>query len=220
MLYKITLNDAKCVSFSSDIVELYVEDIEKFKEEWFQLEQDESRKERFLRSLNGETVSDCFSDDAFYNIVQKDKNAKILSTETLRFENEKFGLENMNGKNIIYTNEAYFFLKRIRYENEFLLLASYELKGVYHYNDFIGGYSRQGVYGNKILQTEYHSNTDYGDGKPNYDITDTSNFKNDKIRSISDIPVKAFLSERKMNNYHVTKEDLCLLMSDIVGNKW
>ena len=54
-------------------------------------------------------------------------------------------------------------------------------------------------------------------GKPLYDVSDFSNFKDDVIESICYIPVKWFENAEDMKNYNLNTEDLVILMRDILG---
>ena len=97
-MYKITLYDCNCPSCTSGVAEFYADNIIKFQKEWFKLEDDKDRKERFLKSLNGDIITDYYSDSPELNIVQEDNDAKILRTQSLHFSNHRFALYNEIGR--------------------------------------------------------------------------------------------------------------------------
>lgn len=217
-MYKVTLYDYNCVSCTSGVAEFYTDDINQFKASWFKLEHDEERKKRFMQSLNGEIVIDYYSDDPELNIVQEDKNAKILRTENLRYENQKFTLINGYGCNgDILVRDAAFSIRYICFQGKYVIAGKYKLSGVAQVSSFFQGYHHQNVYGNCVLKTQYHSHVKFEKGKPLYDVSDFSNFKDDVIETICYIPVKWFENAEDMKNYNLNTEDLVMLMRDILG---
>lgn len=62
-MYKITLWDSCCPSCTSGTVSWFTKDINQFKLDWEQFEKDDTAKERFNKSLNGEIITDYYSDD-------------------------------------------------------------------------------------------------------------------------------------------------------------
>ena len=157
-MYKITLYDYNCVSCTLGVAEFYADDINKFQESWFKLEDDEDRKKRFLKSLNGEMVTDYYSDSPDLNIVQEDKDAKILKTDRLCFANKKFTLINGYGcPGNIMVHNAEFLIRHIKFQNDFVIAGKYKLSGVAQVSRFFQGYHPQNVYGNCVLKTQYHS---------------------------------------------------------------
>ncbi|MDE7476748.1 MAG: hypothetical protein K2M91_02170 [Lachnospiraceae bacterium] len=217
-MYKVTLYDYNCVSCTSGVAEFFADDINKFQESWFKLEDDEDRKKRFLKSLNGEMITDYYSDSPDLNIVQEDKDAKILKTDKLCFANKKFTLINGYGcTGDIEVLNAEFLIRHIKFQNDFLIVGKYRLSGVARVDSFIQGFRQQYVYGNCVLKTQYHSYVEFERGKPLYNVRDFSNFKDDVIESICYIPVKWFDSLEEMQGYILTQEDLVMLMRDILG---
>ena len=79
-MYKITLFDANCPSCTSGVIRYFTDNIQEFKDRWEQLETDEKTKERFNKSLNGEVITDYYSNAPELNIVQKDE--KLLNPES------------------------------------------------------------------------------------------------------------------------------------------
>ncbi|MCM1219611.1 MAG: hypothetical protein NC548_34455 [Lachnospiraceae bacterium] len=217
-MYKITLWDDNCISCTSGVTEFYADDINQFKDAWFQLENDGARKERFLRSLNGEVVTDYHSDSPDLNIVQSDERAEVLKTYKCCFKNKRFILYNGYGcTGDIDVLNAEFLIRHIRFQNKFIIVGRYRLMGVAGIDRFINGYNRQFVYGNRVLKVQYNSFVEFERGKPLYDIHDFSNFKDDRIESICYIPVRWFDSLGEMQNYVLSQKDLVMLMRDILG---
>lgn len=217
-MVKITLFDCNCPSCTSGVATFYVDDINKFKESWFKLEVEEPVKERFLRSLSGEIVTDYYSDSPEYNIVQEDKNAQIIRTEKLHYNNSKFTLINAYGwSSDILVQDAEFAIRYICFQGKYIMTGSYKLSGVAALDECCGGYDRRYVYGNPVLETRYHSYVAFDRGKPLYDIGDFSNFKDDTIQSICYLPMRGFDTLKKLKSYKVKKKDLIILMRDIAG---
>lgn len=217
-MYKITLYDCNCPSCTSGVAEFYADDIIQFKDSWFKLEDDKDRKERFLKSLNGEIVTDYYSDSPELNIVQEDKTAKILRTEKLSLKNQKFTLMNdyWCSGDILVLN-AKFSIRYICFQGQYIIAGKYKLSGVASINNFSQGYDRQPVYGNRVLKTQYRSYVDFDKGIPLYDIRDINNFENDIIESICYIPIKYFDTYEDMQSYDLSHDDLIALMRDIIG---
>lgn len=217
-MYKITLYDYNCPSCTSGVAEFYTDNINKFQEEWFKLEDDKDRKERFLKSLNGEIITDYYSDSPELNIVQQDKHARILKTEKLCYRNKRFTL--INGYDCtgdILVHDAKFSIRYICFQDKYIIVGKYKLTGVASMDKFIRGYGRQRVYGNCVLKTKYHSYVDFDKGVPLYDVNDITNFKDDIIESICYIPVKWLDDLDEMQNYILSQEDIIMLMRDILG---
>lgn len=70
-LYMIQLMDYNCPTCCSGVTQVFAEDIEQFAQNYQCAEKNKSRIERFLRSKEGEIVTDYYSDDPALNIVQK-----------------------------------------------------------------------------------------------------------------------------------------------------
>lgn len=217
-MYKITLYDCNCPSCASGVAEFYADNINKFQKEWFKLEDNNDRKERFLKSLNGEIVTDYYSDSPELNIVQEDNDAKVLRTQSLHFSNHRFALYNAyHCRSDILVNGAAFSLRYICFQGQNIIVGRYRLSGVASINELIKGYERQCVYGNRVLKTQYHSFVDFDKGTPLYDISDNTNFKDDIIESICYIPIKYFDTYEDMQDYDLSYNDITMLMRDILG---
>lgn len=87
-MYKITLFDNNGIGFVSGTFTCFTEDIEDFKNRWFLLEKDEKTKDRFLLSLNGEIVTDYYSDEAELNIVQNLNDYIEFSRRVFEFKDK------------------------------------------------------------------------------------------------------------------------------------
>lgn len=130
-MYKITLYDSNIPSGASGTISYYCENIDIFAEKWMQLETAEDRKERFLRSKNGEIVTDYYSDNPDLNIVQEDEDAEIYFEKVLVFKDKWLDLHNGFGwKKEFHFDELRVGLKYVRYDGNLLRLATYRAKGV------------------------------------------------------------------------------------------
>lgn len=217
-MYKITLFDDTCPSFVSGVASFYVDNIVPFKDLWFELENDKNRKERFLKSLHGEMVTDHYSDSPELNIVQEDKDAQILRTEKISYKNQKFTLFNgYDWPSDILVYDAEFSIRHICFHGQYVIVGKYKLSGVADIDKRTGGYKRRCVYGNRILKAQYRSFVDFDKGVPLYDMNDMANFKDDIIESICYIPIKYFDTYKEMQNYGLSRDDIVMLMCDIPG---
>lgn len=221
-MYKITLYDYNLPPFVSGTAEFYTEDIQKFRREWLELEDNKNRIDRFLRSLNGEIVTDYYSDDAELNIVQEDKKARIFGEEEICYKDKVFTLENgYSWTGRIKVKTASFHIKRFQFRRQYVIAGCYKLSGVAEERD-VDYYDRQEVYGNPVLRTEYYSRNPYDSyrsiqDKELQDFRDFSNFERDTIESICYIVLKEFRSLEEMQRYQIKKRDLENMMRDILG---
>lgn len=216
-MYKITLYDANIPSGASGVISYYVENIDIFAEKWMKLEADEDRKERFLRSRNGELVTDYYSDSPDLNIVQEDKDAIVYFDKDVIFRDKELNLHNGFGWSTeFYFDELIVSLKYVRYENDLLRLATYKARGVCQSNfPFLDKkYSDVSCYGNPVLiesenQEPYYSNN-------------TENFKDKTIECIAYLSLGTFKDmesmRRDFNNPDLSDEVLDELLRDILGD--
>lgn len=216
-MYKITLYDTNIPSGASGVISYYCENIDIFAEKWMKLEADEDRKERFLRSKNGELVTDYYSDSPDLNIVQEDKDAIVYFDKDVIFRDKELDLHNGFGWNTeFYFDELIVSLKYVRYENDLLRLATYKARGVCQssFPSLDKKYSDVSCYGNPVLiesenQEPYYSNN-------------TENFKDKTIECIAYLPLGTFKDmesmQRDFDNPDLSDEVLDELLRDILGD--
>lgn len=215
-MYKITLMDENTPSFVSWIALFFTEDINQFYDEWEKLETSEERKERFLESLSGKIVTDCYSDDEEFNIIQKDDVTEIIEDRKYFYTGEKRELVNgWDWKAEVYINKLVVNVKWICFKNEYYKIAKFKMEGVAE-DCCINGkklYRNVKCYGNPILKTNYGDVREFKEEK--------QFFSNDTIESICYIHLKTFnsLSEvkKEIKDYEFNDEDFKIMTADILG---
>ena len=134
-LYKVTLGDMNAPSCCSGVVRVYTKNINHFKREWMQLEQDDAVKERFNKSLNGEIVTDYYSDSPDLNIVQFDSNCVIHSEKEHILRKKEVELFNSyECARTVIINTMYIKRMYVEYNGQFLRLEKFKIKGIAQYN--------------------------------------------------------------------------------------
>lgn len=92
-LFFIQLYDYNYPTCVSGTTKVFAEDIEDFAKHYLSLEEDEDRKERFLRSKSGEIITDYHSNDPTLNIVRQ-----------IEVENLGYRLQEKNERNVVVLN--------------------------------------------------------------------------------------------------------------------
>lgn len=216
-MYKITLYDSNIPSGASGTISYYCENIDIFAEKWMQLETAEDRKERFLRSKNGEIVTDYYSDNPDLNIVQEDEDAEIYFEKVLVFKDKWLDLHNGFGwKKEFHFDELRVGLKYVRYDGNLLRLATYRAKGVCC-RDFFSSdksYCDVSCYGNPVLIESENQEPFRSDN--------TEDFKEKTIECIAYLPLGTFEDMKSMrkdfDNPDLSDEWLDRLLCDILGD--
>lgn len=217
-MYKITLFDANCPSCTSGVISYFTDDIDEFKSKWMKLETDEQTKERFLRSLGGEIVTDYYSDDPKLNIVQLDESCKILGEKELELSNKTIELENSYGwTSNYYIHNLKVLRKYIEFQDELYRIDKFIIRGIARENELnpcIGKYTGATCYGNKVIKC----------GTTNHEweySNDLDKFKDDTLESVCYYITKYFETPEDMGADMYTTElspnDLKVLLMDIPG---
>ena len=215
-MYKITLLDYNTPEFCTFTFESFVDDIEEFQRRWFKLETEQSRKDNFLRSKNGEIVTELYDDSEKHNIVQQDKNYKIY--ETYLFERNNFDIDLSNAwgcasryhiKNMIID------IRWIRHQEHYYKIAKYKINGIARYGEFSDlKFSVANCYGNNILEKNRKSKE--------YTSNDFEEYAKDTIESIVYLPIDVFEDEEELllnlkNKYLLSYKEIDALLMDIPG---
>lgn len=216
-MYKITLYDSNIPSGASGTKSYYCENIDIFAEKWMQLETSEDRKERFLRSKNGEMVTDYYSDSPDLNIVQEDKAAIIYFDKDVIFSDKWLTLYNgFHWAIEFHFDELCVGLKYVRFRGSLLRLATYRARGVCRSNFPFPGkkYCDVSCYGNPVLIESENQEPFYSDH--------TENFKEKTIECIAYLPLGTFGDMKSMrkdfDNPDLSDEWLGRLLCDILGD--
>jgi len=152
-MYKITLFDCDLVSWCSGVERYFTDSLEEFEKHWMLLADDEEEKNRFLRSKQGEIVTDYYSDSPDLNIVQMDEKAQILKERQLDFENWKFKLANAyEWESQYFVKKAIFDIRYIKFQDEYYCVGKYRLEGVCRkHEDYENRWSECYCFGNPVL---------------------------------------------------------------------
>jgi len=161
-MYKITLYDYNCCPFADGTASFFVDKLEDFEKYWLKSDRvDDECKDRFIRSKNGEMVTDYYTDDPKYNIVQKDENSEVIWEKTFEDNDRTFKLINIYGcATNVFSRNSVIKLRYVKFNDKYYLIGQYELKGVcreeiFKDYDGQGGWRTCDVYGNPVLLTEY-----------------------------------------------------------------
>lgn len=217
-MFKITLFDNNVPSGGSGVFSCYCEDIDKFAEKWLPLQFCENTKERFLRSKNGEMVTDYYSDSPDLNIVQEDKDAVVYFDKDVIFRDKWLDLHNgFEFATKFHFDELIVSLKYARYDGDLLRLASYKATGVCFYNSFTSSNKKYGAvtcYGNRVLVESKNEEP--------FSSTSTEDFKDKTIEFIAYSPLGTFDDMESMkadfDNPNLSNTLLDILLCDILGD--
>ena len=216
-MYKITLFDYNCTTYTSGVAVYYTQDIEDFTEKWLKLEGDDNRKDRFMRSKNGEIVTDYYSDDPELNIVQKDDSCVIYHDKSIEIKDRWITLYNgYNWPSNLHFAELKVNIQYIKYHGEHLKIATYTAEGVCTENDFglneDAKYHNTHCYGNPVLIND----------ESGYQSSSNTNEFSNTIEFIAYLCINTFNNLDELNddynNKGISEEELQVLLSDIVGD--
>lgn len=158
-LYQIKLMDYNAPAFVSSIVTVFTEDIEEFTEKYLHLEEDEDRKNRFLRSKDGEMVTDYYSDDPNLNIVQFMPEVEVLGESSFCEHNLTVTVKNgFDYPSDYFFAELGFRVMWVRTKEQLLKLVKANGIGCCVKNEFSDltkiPWSKVEVYGNPFWEVE------------------------------------------------------------------
>lgn len=216
-MYKITLFDANCPSCTSGVIRYFTDNIQEFKDRWEKLETDEDTKERFNKSLNGEVITDYYSNAPELNIVQKDEKCKILKEKEIILEDEEITLENSYGyPSDYYIKSLKVIRKYVEFNNNLYRLDKFIIDGIARLPLMSQKGKYEGIccYGNPIIEPKVSKlHFEYRD--------DFTEFRNEHFESICYIPTYWFDNPEDMamdmDKETLSKEDILTLLMDIPG---
>ena len=224
-MYKVTLQDYNCSPIADGTVSFFAEDIEVFQKRWFALlgDDDDSRKERFLRSKAGEFVTDDCSDSPELNIVQQDEES-LFAEKHIVLEKVTFEAFNAYGWPTQYhVNQWILRFRWIAFLEKFYGIAFYRANGVCEYSDFADRWKSVECYGNPVLENVVAYNPRYNNRvdpsewpAPGFDA-----FLENRLETICWLTSACFASEQAMkddlSSFEVSKEIMNQLFADVVG---
>ncbi|MCH5194113.1 MAG: hypothetical protein J1F11_09140 [Oscillospiraceae bacterium] len=216
-MYKITLFDETFPSGCSGVVCFFTEDIEDFQKRWLKAgDISDEQKDRFIRSKEGEIVTDYYSDDPELNIVQQDTGAvygeKEVTIEDVTFE--AFNAYNCSETYHVDRWDIHF--KWIRFGNEYYRIASYNANGVCQYDDHLDRWEHVTCYGNPVLENDVVYELENRDDRP-----EIKAYAENCIRTVCFLTNWVFENEQSakenIDSFKVTDEVMDRLFSDVIG---
>lgn len=226
-MYKITLYDNNCSPVCDGVTSFFVEQLEDFEKYWLNNENvSAGAKDRYLRSKAGEIVSDYYTEDLEYNIVQCDKNAKVLLEKGYHYDDEIFTLQNTYGcETKVYAKAADVKLRYIKFKNKYHLIGRYKLKGVCQeslwHSDEADLWESCAFYGNPVCIIKHKDVNLWIDEKGRHrNDCPKEMFKDDEIETYCWVLVKSFDREGGLDEEELKKLSgnlLAILMADIPG---
>ena len=213
-LYKIELFDAAHwhPAFVSGTINIFCEDIEKFQMRWFKLEEEEERKARFLRSKDGEIVTDYYSDDPKLNIVQQDL-ATMYAERTVVLHNVSFGEHEFCYANMFFVRRLELWFRWIAFKGKYWRIVSFAADGPCIKSIFKDGYRELDCDGNPFFENTLHAVAKGERGRKNYWPQDF--FSANRVVSIGFLETGIFrkkaLMEKEIRRFHITEKILEML---------
>lgn len=227
-MYKITLYNMNCCPICDGTATFFVEQLEDFEKDWLKQKYvDEDTKNRYFRSKNGEIVTDYYTNDPKYNIVQRDENAEVLLEKSYQYNDKVFVLYNAYGcESKVYAKETDIVLRYVKFGDHFYLIGKYKLKGVCRENflyvdDNENSWDNCTVYGNPIHNTKYENVETWIDekGRRRLDYP-KEKFAKNEVETYCWVTVGSFSAKEELNKNtlnELTDEFLSVLMADIPG---
>ena len=247
-MYKSTLNDCNRCPIAEGSALFFTEDIEEFQKRWFTLEPDEDKKSRFLRSKNGECVTDSFCSDASLNIVQQGTSRIYVEQKFVLYDKE-MNVQNFYGYTcVFYSKKLEITFRWICFQGEYYRIAKYLAAGICEIDD--GLYRTVECRGNCVLENNIPFKTKYRfiyadlrrqgllDNYTDEELDDVKRFldpryttpeeatldafRDNSVQSICYVTNKYFETEKDLmadsSQFEVTDEVIDRLLCDIVGD--
>ena len=223
-MYKIELYDYNCSPICDGTTSFFTDDIEEFERQWFELEYDEKRKERFARSKAGEMVTDYYNDSPELNIVQFD-NARIYGERDVTLEDITFEATNAYWFTERYhVNQLEIHFQWIAFKNQYYRIASYSAIGVCMVGMFCDDRLKSvECSGNRVLINKVVYDPKYLGWIPESEWPNPTydDFRENTIQTICYITNAYFSDEKElqedMKDFTVTDEVLDRLFADVIG---
>lgn len=220
-MYKIVLCDANTPAFSTRTVEYYVDDIETFQKEWFLIERDQNKKDRFLKCKEGEYQSD-FPGAESQNLcmIQVADDYKCLHERIVEYHD--IDAKILNGyyyPSFMHIKHMKIYYRFICFKGKVKRIARFELKGICRDalferisgNELIDVY----CYGNTVIKVKnkYYGPAD-SNNKSDYDGVEMESIA---YKGLWTYEVESFEVSEELFTDEEQQEDLQLLLEDIVG---
>ena len=219
-IYKITLYDQNCSPISDGVAVFFTHNLEEFEKKWIDTGRvDDECHKRFVRSKNGEMVTDYFVDVPELNIVQLG-SAEIYSEQEFAVKDDEFYSENAYGyRGTYHVDSLNVMFRWIAFDNHYYRIASFFAAGVAHYDMFRNIWIRAELYGNPVL--EYLEEDDVGWAG----TSNLSMFRKNQLHSFCFFVSEEFGSGKTAKkemvkdyeNFKITGEIKSRLFADVIG---
>jgi len=220
-MYKIVLLDANTPAFVSFPVSYYTDNIEEFQRQWFLLERDEFRKERFLKSKSGVYESDVpfIDEDGRFDMVQTASDYECLFEKTVELKDQEVAVRNgFDWESLFCIDNLKIMYRYIRFKDSILKIGRFEIKGVCEKDTSSkNSFTRVEVWGNRVIELSDVSQLPYRSA-------DKSTFSEVLANSIAYKELKEFesVSDAALDwqTNLVDKEGLNCMFNDFLGDAY
>ena len=225
-MYKLVFLDENTPPYFTGDVVYYVDDLREFQKEWFELERDEDRKERFLKCKTGEYQCDLPFDitDENYRMIQIAEDYRCLHERMIEYTD--LDIEVLNG----YESASSMHIKNMKVYYKFILfkggvkkIAKFELKGIYQDSPYERLSKNELVnvrcYGNAVIKVKDNNHGPIDSNEPSdYDEVEMKSIAYKELVAYEVEDVDSYLVPEEMFSDEVRKKcDLQILLEDIVG---
>lgn len=228
-MYKITLYDNNCCPICDGVISFYVDNLEEFEKKWLPLQVNQSiaTVDRYYRSKHGEIVTDYYTEDESYNIVQEDKESRIVEEKGYNYKDVAITLYNAYSCGVSYEFDTMqIILRKICYKGEYKLVGKYKIKGCRRISLMFNRYKQEetkydqvNFYGNPIAThfkrdiewNKLNSNDAYADFMTN----DKNFYKDEEIETFVWLYIKDMREDEEIKE--LSEEEKERLLRDIIG---
>lgn len=245
-MYKITLYDLNCSPLADGPISFFTEDIDDFQNRWFALEDSVDRKNKFLQSKEGKIVTEWYSDEEEYNIVQEDE-VTIYGEKEVVLSKKEFEVESAYYS--FYAEHIAILFRWIKFKNRYYRIANYRADGICEV-DYRGLNHTVECKGNHIVENVTPLVTEYRwifadlheQGKLDEveDFNDASKYLDPNFTTLKDSQIEAFADnsveticfvtnyyfenqdhlENDMSEFEINDEILGSVFVDLVGAEY
>lgn len=221
-MYKLTFYDNRLSPVCDGVVSYYVDDLNEFENHWLREPAvSVDRINRYFKSKFGILTTDYWNtdNDEELDIVQEDDSSEIISEISYQYTNRTITTRNAYVEgNKYHFDKLTIDIRKVKYKNEYILLAKYFAEGVAEkgdiYNARLGKhykYTSLSYYGNPIA----HYDTDIVSYANSNDKTP---YKNSSLKSFAWTEIEKQDNGKKLpKNFRLNKDQIAYLFWDIPG---
>lgn len=226
-MYKITIFDENNPGIFSGTACFFTYNIKEFEKRWFNLLDNslldyKELKNKFIRSKNGEVVSDWYyEDNEELNIVQRDSGETYHKKEITLRDKTFSALNFYRYETVFHIDCLRIKFRWIKFKDKFFRIAYFIADGASCLNMFTKNYEIVRCYGNPVIENTLTFNPScFGINgyNPSYTLKD---FSKNKLETVCWLVTSTFENKDSLdsdfNTFEVTDEVLNILFKDIVG---